>query len=61
MIDIVLKAMADSYWPLILAGALYIGQMIAYLRQNEVGMAVTFGAYALANFGLVLDYIKRFN
>ena len=61
VVDWLVKFLTDSPAPLILTGVLYAGQMIAYLRQNEVGMAIIFGAYAVANVGFVLDFIKRFN
>ena len=55
------KFLTDSPAPLVLTGVLYAGQMISYLRQGEPGMAIIFGAYAIANVGFVLDFIKRFN
>jgi len=61
IIEWLVKFLTDSPAPLVLTGLLYAGQMIAYLRQNEVGMAITFGAYAIANIGFVIDFTKRFN
>ena len=61
MIDAVVRFLTDSPAPLVLTGVLYLGQMIAYLRQDEPGMAIIFGAYALANVGFVFDFMKRFN
>jgi hypothetical protein len=61
MIDSFFRVFTDSPAPLALAGLLYVGQMFAYLRSGEVGMATTFGAYALANAGLYIDFMKRFN
>ena len=57
----IVNFLTNSPGPLVLTGVLYIGQMIAYLRQGEPGMAIIFGAYALANVGFVLDFMKRFN
>ena len=56
----IVNFLTNSPGPLLLTGVLYIGQMIAYLRQGEPGMAIIFGAYALANVGFVLDFLKRF-
>tara|TARA_Y100000996_G_C22441251_1_gene609879 strand:- start:504 stop:680 length:177 start_codon:yes stop_codon:yes gene_type:complete len=56
----IVNFLTNSPGPLVLTGVLYIGQMIAYLRQGEPGMAIIFGAYALANVGFVLDFLKRF-
>ena len=61
MVDSVVRLLTDSPAPLVLTGGLYVGQMIAYLRQGEPGMAIIFGSYALANIGFVLDFVKRFN
>ena len=56
----IVNFLTNSPGPLVLTGVLYIGQMIAYLRQGEPGMAIIFGGYALANVGCVLDFLKRF-
>ena len=56
----IINFLTNSPGPLVLTGILYVGQMIAYLRQGEPGMAIIFGAYALANVGFVLDFLKRF-
>ena len=56
----IITFLTNSPGPLVLTGILYVGQMIAYLRQGEPGMAIIFGAYALANVGFVLDFLKRF-
>ena len=56
----IINFLTNSPGPLVLTGSLYVGQMIAYLRQGEPGMAIIFGAYALANVGFVLDFLKRF-
>ncbi len=60
MLDTLVRLLTDSPAPLVLTGVLYVGQMIAYMRQGEPGMAIIFGAYALANVGFVLDFVKRF-
>ena len=56
----IINFLTNSPGPLVLTGILYVGQMIAYLRQGEPGMEIIFGAYALANVGFVLDFLKRF-
>ncbi len=61
MLDTLVRLLTDSPAPLVLTGVLYVGQMIAYMRQGEPGMAIIFGAYALANVGFVLDFVKRFS
>jgi len=61
MINWIISFFTDSSGPLVLVAVLYICQMVAYLRQGETGMAIVFGAYALANFGFVYDFIRRFN
>lgn len=61
MVDSVVRFLTDTPAPLIITGVLYGFQTIAYMRQGELGMAITFGAYAIANIGFVLDFVKRFN
>ena len=56
----IINFLTNSPGPLVLTGILYVGQMIAYLRQGEPGMSIIFGAYSLANVGFVLDFLKRF-
>jgi len=61
MVDFVVRALTDSPAPLVITGVLYVGQAIAYLRQGEPSLAIIFGAYALANAGFFVDFMKRFN
>jgi len=38
-----------------LVTVLYVGAAIAYARQKNYGIALAFGAYALANVGLIIS------
>lgn len=46
--------MSAAGWLVSCVTVLYVGAAIAYARQKNYGMALAFGAYALANVGLVI-------
>jgi len=59
MVDSVTHFFIDSPAPLIMASVLYLLQTAAYLRHGEVGLALAFGSYAVANVGFVIDILRR--
>jgi hypothetical protein len=44
---------ATGVLPLWLASALYVWQTWEFYRAGNLGMALTFSGYTLANFGLI--------
>jgi hypothetical protein len=39
---------------LIIVGLIYLGLAVSYAVEHNVGMSITFVAYAVANYGLYL-------
>tara|TARA_R110002020_G_scaffold239305_1_gene451850 strand:+ start:355 stop:534 length:180 start_codon:yes stop_codon:yes gene_type:complete len=48
----------NSPGPLLLAAALYVLQGIAYIHHGNIGLAIVFICYAIANCGFALDWYQ---
>lgn len=44
---------------LALVSVCYVGVAVSYWRKGQVGMALAFGGYVLANVGFILDLIRE--
>ena len=44
--------------PLLAAGLLYVAMGVAYWRTDQLGMALAFWAYAVANVGFLLAWYE---
>lgn len=49
----------NGWWPLAVAGILYLGQAWYYSRAGDWGMTLSFVAYAFANLGFIVDFIHK--
>lgn len=47
-----------SNWLLAITGCIYVGVAIDYFLNKNIGMAVAFTAYALANVGFILANVQ---
>ena len=47
-----------STWLLIFVTVIYVLIAISFYREDNVGMAITFDGYALANIGLIVVSTK---
>lgn len=48
-----------GWTPLAIATLLYVWQAWEYLARSEHALGVVFIGYAMANVGLILDFINR--